>query len=68
VTITFTIRTLGSVPWPNGLGKLQEYPGLLREMRRLLGQRWRDPAANQRAFESAATYRAIAQPKLAKAR
>lgn len=57
--IAYEIRTLGSLPWPAGLGKNIEYPGLERRLNHLLGHQWRDPDVNRRAFEANPEYRVI---------
>lgn len=48
-TYRFTTIAVGALPYPEGLGKA-EYPELEFGMKRLLGHRWDDPAANERFF------------------
>jgi hypothetical protein len=66
VSITFEIRALGSLPWPNGLGK-HEYPVLEHAMKRLLANEYADPAAHEEAFHTNPAYREIAMAELTKA-
>ncbi|OBG02453.1 hypothetical protein A5769_12275 [Mycobacterium intracellulare] len=48
-TYRFTTIAVGDLPYPQGLGK-GDHPELEFGMRRLLGHRWEDPAANERLF------------------
>ncbi len=57
--ITHEIRTLGSLPWPNRLGKQCEYPGLEHRLNRLLGDQWCTVEAHRHALEDNPQYRTI---------
>lgn len=50
------IWSLDALPWPAGLGKT-EYPELRDELKQLLGNRYHDPAAHERAFATSPAYR-----------
>ncbi|GAB4976070.1 hypothetical protein [Mycobacterium intracellulare] len=53
----FVIRSLGALPWPRGLGKnagdTHPYKKLDTQLQNYLGDRRYDPAAHQRAYQSA---------------
>lgn len=50
------IWSLDALPWPAGLGK-GEYPELRDELKQLLGNRYHEPAAHERAFATCPAYR-----------
>lgn len=65
--IAYEIRTLDALPWPAGLGKNLEYPGLEYQLGQLLGDSWRDPEVNRHALETNLEYRAILERAFADA-
>ena len=62
--IAYEIRSLASLPWPRGLGKMTEYPQLERRMKVLMGASYREPDANREGFENDPRYRLIAVEEL----
>jgi hypothetical protein len=65
MTITYEIRRLGTLPWPDCLGK-SEYPKLELELKELLGEDYWDRGANKRALRTNPRYRAIILANLGK--
>src|SRR5690349_16622752 len=59
----FTIKTLGELPWPGGLGK-SEYYRLELRMKWLLGDRYANPDAHREAMASNPDYRLIVSEEL----
>ena len=61
MTFSYTIRKLGSLPWPSSLGKDIEFPGLREKLRAVLGDNYADPAAHRDALHNNPDYRAIVE-------
>lgn len=60
-TATYTAMPVQDLPYPAGLGKMADYPGLELEMRRYLGEHWRNVEVNESAFWSARYQRIITE-------